>query len=99
MMNHAESKRMYDIYRTVFESFMETKFSTEFYDVVDSNGNNIYYIDDKNDIWTYDIGNQVYSNKNTDITYPAETKIDDKGNEYLSNKLFTFKEINSRDIL
>ena len=83
MMNHAESKRMYDIYRTVFESFMETKFSTEFYDVVDSNGNNIYYIDDKNDIWTYDIGNQVYSNKNTDITYPAETKIDDKGNEYI----------------
>jgi hypothetical protein len=42
MMNHAESKRMYDIYKIVFESFMETKMNHDFYKLKTSDGQSIY---------------------------------------------------------
>ena len=42
MMRTAQSKRMYDIYKIVYESFMETKLSNDFYRLMDSNGGTIY---------------------------------------------------------
>lgn len=42
MMRTAESKRMYDIYNTVFESFMETKMNHDYYNLRDTSGNLIY---------------------------------------------------------
>lgn len=42
MMRHAESKRMYDIYHTLFESFMETKMNHDYYGLIDENENPVY---------------------------------------------------------
>lgn len=42
MMRTAESKRMYDIYKVLFDSFMETKFTNDFFKLTDYNGKQIY---------------------------------------------------------
>lgn len=42
MMNHAESKRMYDVYKIVFDSFMYTKMNHEYYIMEDTSGNTLY---------------------------------------------------------
>ncbi len=42
MMHHAESKRIYDIYKVLFDSFMETKINHDFYGLIDENGNPVY---------------------------------------------------------
>lgn len=47
MMRTAQSKRMYDIYKILFESFMETKMNHEYYSLIDVNGNPVYT--DEND--------------------------------------------------
>ena len=48
MMRTAESKSMYDIYKTVFESFMETKLCHEFYNIKDLDTGYTVYEDDQN---------------------------------------------------
>ena len=52
MMRHAESKRMYDIYKIVFESFMETKMNHDFYRVTDNDGNYMYRNKDTGVVYT-----------------------------------------------
>lgn len=42
MMRTAQSKRMHDIYKILFESFMETKMNHKYYTLVDANGNYVY---------------------------------------------------------
>lgn len=42
MMRHAESKRMYDIYKVLFDSFMETKMNHDYYGLIDENNNPVY---------------------------------------------------------
>jgi hypothetical protein len=42
MLRHAESKRMYDIYKVLFDSFMETKMNHDYYGQIDRNGNPVY---------------------------------------------------------
>ena len=42
MMRTAQSKRMYDIYRVLYESFMETKLSNDFFLLADAEGSPIY---------------------------------------------------------
>jgi hypothetical protein len=42
MMRTAQSKRMYDIYKVLYDSFMETKLSNDFFRLADSNGSPIY---------------------------------------------------------
>lgn len=42
MMRHAESKRMYDIYKILFDSFMETKMNHDYYGLIDDNENPVY---------------------------------------------------------
>ena len=47
MMRTAQSKRMYDIYKVVFDSYMETKMNHRYYKLTDNAGNPIFT--DKND--------------------------------------------------
>lgn len=42
MMKHAESKRMYDIYKVLYDSFMETKLNHDFYRIVNNAGVAVY---------------------------------------------------------
>lgn len=42
MLRHAESKRMYDIYKILFDSFMETKMNHEYYGLIDNNKNPVF---------------------------------------------------------
>ena len=42
MMRTAQSKRVYDIYRVLYESFMETKLSNDFFLLADAEGSPIY---------------------------------------------------------
>lgn len=42
MMRHAESKRMYDIYKVLFDSFMETKMNHDYYGLIDESGSPVY---------------------------------------------------------
>lgn len=42
MMRHAESKRMYDIYKVLFDSFMETKMNHDYYGLIDESDNPVY---------------------------------------------------------
>lgn len=42
MMRHAESKRMYDIYKVLFDSFMETKMNHDYYGLTDANNNPVF---------------------------------------------------------
>ena len=42
MLRHAESKRMYDIYKILFDSFMETKMNHDYYSQIDRNGKPVY---------------------------------------------------------
>ena len=44
MMSHAQSKRMFDIYHTVYTSMMETKLSKDFYTMYDDKGIPLYII-------------------------------------------------------
>lgn len=51
MMRHAESKRMYDIYKVLFDSFMETKMNHEYYGLIDENGNPVYVDENTGDLY------------------------------------------------
>ena len=62
MMRHAESKRMYDIYNTLFESFMETKLCHEFYNIRDNDGNLVYINPIDNIKWLYNNSTEYYNN-------------------------------------
>ena len=42
MLRTAQSKRMYDIYKVLYDSFMETKMNHDFYRLVNTNGMAIY---------------------------------------------------------
>lgn len=64
MMRTAESKRMYDIYSVVFESFMETKMNHEFYNLKDSTGNLIYEDDNGTSYKLKEITSIMRSNGN-----------------------------------
>lgn len=75
MMRTAESKRMYDIYNILYESFMETKLCHEFYNLRDNDGN-LVYEDDQENIYKLKIdevtckdsnGYTIYTNDNGDI--------------------------------
>lgn len=77
MMRTAESKRMYDIYNTLFESFMETKMCHEFYNIKDSNGN-LVYEDDKGNKYTLNEEENIYISNTTSNTVEATT--DSSGN-------------------
>ena len=69
MMKNAQNKKEYDIYKTIFDSFMYTEVNREFYGIKDGNGNYIYVskIND-NDVYylTRDSSDlyDVYSNNN-----------------------------------
>lgn len=78
MMRNAESKQMYDIYNTLFESFMETKLCHEFYNIKDSNGN-MMYVNDSDIIWQYDSINNNYYNIE-DNTETVGAILDSQGN-------------------
>jgi len=47
MLRTAESKRMYDIYKILYDSFMETKMNHDFYRLINGDGKPVYT--DKND--------------------------------------------------
>lgn len=51
MMRHAESKRMYDIYKVLFDSFMETKMNHEYYGLIDENDNPVYTDENTGDLY------------------------------------------------
>ena len=42
MMRTAQSKRMHDIYKVVYDSYMETKMNHDFYKLIDNAGNPVY---------------------------------------------------------
>lgn len=53
MLRHAESKRMYDIYKVLFDSFMETKMNHDYYGLIDENGKPVYTDKDDESIKYY----------------------------------------------
>lgn len=89
MLRHAESKRMYDIYKVVYDSYMETKMSYDYYRLKDSDGNAIYT--DKND------NNSSYRIKDYEYTTIDEEgfpvfigeKLDDEA-RIVSSQRYTF---------
>lgn len=76
MMRTADSKDIYDIYNTLYESFMETKFSTVFYRLKDySTGEaRTIYVDKDNNMFLFEDG--VFKSTTTDKTYPFKMTID-----------------------
>ena len=79
MMRTAESKRMYDIYNTLFESFMETTLCHEFYNIKDTNGNTIYE-DEKGSLYHYVVMEEKYETYNGYKVY-----YDNNNNRYIYN--------------
>lgn len=59
MMRTAESKRMYDIYKVVYDSYMETKMNHDFYKLINTNGSAIY-TDNNDENSTYYIIDRTY---------------------------------------
>lgn len=59
MMRTAQSKRMYDIYKVVYDSYMETKMNHDFYKLINTNGSAIY-TDNNNENSTYYIIDRTY---------------------------------------
>ena len=53
---------MYDIYNTLFESFMETKLCHEFYNIRDNDGNLVYINPTDNIKWLYNSSTEYYNN-------------------------------------
>lgn len=72
MMRTAESKSMYDIYKTVFESFMETKFCHEFYNLKDYTQDKprTFYTDEDGNLFLF-TGNGQFTSDTTDTVYSA----------------------------
>ncbi|MGN1393030.1 MAG: hypothetical protein ACI4V7_03100 [Succinivibrionaceae bacterium] len=72
MMRTAESKSMYDIYKTVFESFMETKFCHEFYNLKDYTQDKprTFYTDEDGNLFLF-TGNGQFTSDTTDAVYDA----------------------------
>lgn len=68
MMNTADDKRTYDIYHTLFESFMETEMSYDFYSIYDSYGN-LVYEDSKGNTYKYTIISEEYEMYNGNKVY------------------------------
>lgn len=55
MMRTAQSKRQYDIYKIVFDSFMQTEANRDFYKMVDTTSGNPVYTDGNDETATYHI--------------------------------------------
>ena len=108
MMRHAESKRMYDIYKIVFDSYMETKMNHDFYKLADSNGNPVY-TDENEEGTTYRIDTISFIDKDEhEFPYFIGTVYDELGNivstdkyEFHHNEDFTecyYQGINNGEI-
>lgn len=89
MMRTAQSKRMYDIYKIVFESYMETKMNHDFYRLIDLNGQPIY-TDENDENSSYQIGYDIRYNKDSE-KFPVFIGIhyDNNANE-ISRQLYYF---------
>lgn len=66
MMRTAQSKRQYDIYKIVFDSFMQTKASKEFFKLIDSGTGNSVYTDSNDHGSTYHITQYTYHVKDSE---------------------------------
>lgn len=66
MMRTAQSKRQYDIYKIVFDSFMQTKASKEFFKLIDSGTGNSVYTDSNDPGSTYHITQYTYHVKDSE---------------------------------
>lgn len=93
MMRHAESKRMYDIYKVLFESFMETKMNHDYYGLIDSAGRPVFT--DKDNPDTRYIITTITEIITDDEGFPKYRgiEIDINGNE-VSQSLYRFKHNN-----
>lgn len=75
MMRTAESKRMYDIYKILYDSFMETELSTDFYNIRDENNDTIY-IDTSGNLYKLNGTRTEYTSETTQTSYAAVTGAD-----------------------
>lgn len=74
MMRTAQSKRMYDIYKVVYDSYMETKMNHDFYKLINTNGSAIY-TDNNDENSTYYIIDRTYHIKDNE-GFPVYELID-----------------------
>lgn len=90
MLRHAESKRVYDIYKIVFDSYMETKMNHDFYRLINTDGEPIYtneleegsfyYVDVKSYINTDDDG----------FPYFVGSKYNLRTGDFIESKIYHF---------